>query len=350
MKQYTIGIIGYGGMAVYHQERLIRDPRLRLAGVSDIDPARCDLARAHGLRVYDSNEALLADPGVDLVLVATPNHFHHDLSVAALEAGKHVVCEKPVAMDSAELLSMMDCARRTGRVLTIHQNRRRDADFILVRDALRSGRLGRPFSIESRVLGSRGVPFGWRCHKLAGGGMMLDWGVHLVDQVLQMIPEPVVSVYAQLFSIHTPEVDDAFKLFLRFESGVTALVEVGTLHYLSLPRWFVCGDRGTLQVDDWSCRNRLVRPRDEAVTWEEEILFTKAGPTKTMAPRSSASLEEETLEAGDVDFAQFYTDLLDHLEGKAPLAVTPDEALRVMQVMEAAFRSQETGQAIPDRI
>lgn len=353
MKQYKAALCGYGGMGHWHFEGICKTERVKFIGVYDIDPKRMELAKSEGFeRLYASYEELLADPDIDIVVVATPNNFHKPLVCQALEAGKAVVCEKPVAMSSAELQEMMDTAVRTGSLFTIHQNRRADADYLAMREAAESGLLGKVFEIESRVTGSRGIPEGWRQYAVAGGGMMLDWGVHLIDQLMMMNPTPVTSVYCDMYHVAYKECDDGFKLILKFEDGLMATVEVGTSHYIEAPRWYVCGDRGALIIPDWSCNGKIVRASQHEVTWEEEIIYTKAGPTKTMAPRAKDTIEEIPLDPDKYfsDYDIFYRNLADVLDGTAELRVKPEEAMRVMKVMEASFESDKLGQAVLCRI
>jgi hypothetical protein len=349
MKQYKAAIVGYGGMGHWHFEGICKTDRVRFEGVYDIDPKRMELARSEGFaHLYGSLEELLADKSIDIVVVATPNNFHKSIVCQALEAGKAVVCEKPVAMSSAELQAMMDTAARTGSLFTIHQNRRADADFLQMRGAAESGLLGRVFEIESRVTGSRGIPEGWRQYAVAGGGMMLDWGVHLIDQLMIFDPSPVTSVFCEMYHVAYAECDDGFKLQMKFADGLSATVEVGTSHYIEAPRWYVCGDRGALLIPDWSCNGKIVRAKEHEVRWEEEIIYTKAGPTKTMAPRAKDTIEEIALDPDKYssDYDVFYRNLADVLDGQAELRVKPEEAMRVMKVMEAAFESDRTKQAV----
>ena len=352
MKQYKAALVGYGGMGHWHFEGICKTDRVKFVGVYDIDPKRMELAKSEGFeKLYDSYEAMLADASLDIIVVATPNNFHKTLVCQALEAGKAVVCEKPVAMSSGELQDMMDTAKRTGSLFTIHQNRRADADYLAMREQAESGLLGKVFAIESRVTGSRGIPEGWRQYAVAGGGMMLDWGVHLIDQLMMMNPTPVTSVFCDMYHVAYQECDDGFKLQLKFEDGVMATIEVGTSHYIEAPRWYVCGDRGALTIPDWSCNGKVVRASQHEVTWEEEIIYTKAGPTKTMAPRAKDTIEEIALDPDKYfsDYDVFYRNLADVLDGTAELRVKPEEAMRVMKVMEAAFESDRTGQAILGR-
>ena len=352
-KQYKAAFIGYGGMGRWHYQGICKTDRVLFTGVYDIDPARMEQAKADGIpTAYPSCEALLADPAIDFVVIATPNNFHMSLACQAMEAGKAVVCEKPVAMSSEELQVMMDTAKRTGRLFTVHQNRRADADFLAMRQAVEAGKLGKVFSIESRVTGSRGIPEGWRQYAVAGGGMMLDWGVHLIDQLMYMLPSPVVSVSCEMYHVNYKECDDGFRMLMKFEDGPTAMIEVGTSHYIDAPRWYVSGDRGAIIIPDWSCKGRIVQATNRVTTWEKEIIYTKAGPTKTMAPRSKEEIVETLLNPDDYqsDYDIFYRNLAAVMDGTEELRVKPEEAMRVMKVMEAAFESDRTGQAVLCRI
>lgn len=355
MEKHKLGIIGYGGMASYHAKTLREKAytRAEVKGVYDVNPSRMTAAEAEGYLAYESKEALLADPEIDLVLVATTNEAHKELAIEAMAAGKHVIVEKPVTLNSAELQEIMDASKTYGRVFTVDQNRRTNRDFVLMRRHVEAGEIGKPYVIESRVEGSRGMPTGWRTIKALGGGMMLDWGVHLIDQLMYMVPEKVVNVFCKMYRIEYDQVDDNFRLTMTFESGLTAHIEVSTNNYITHPRWYVLGRTGTLEIGDWDCNGKIVRCIDKEDIWEEEIIYTKAGPTKTMAPRNANSTETIALsEPMDVvdDLTVVYDQFIDAVEGKAELTIRPEQVLRVMRVMEAAFRSDETGDAIHTNI
>lgn len=341
-----VGIIGYGGMGRHHRRQITPDTGLEVVGLYDINPEKT--AKAGGsVKVYDSTAALLADSGIDLVLIATPNNFHKEIAIAAMEAGKHVICEKPVALNSIELGEMIAAAARTGKLFTVHQNRRWDRDYRIVKKAVADGLVGTPFYIESRVQGSSGVPGDWRCVKEAGGGMLLDWGVHLIDQILDMVDSPVVSVFAHLLSVRFKEVDDNFKLLLRFENGLSALVEVDTYCLDPLPRWHVSGDAGTLVVADWACNGSITKVKESTMQWEPGIVYTAAGPTRTMAPRPIETIEKLPLPQVETDEKEYYRNIAAVLAGREPaLRVKPEECLRVMRVIDAAFESEEKDVAV----
>lgn len=347
---YRIGLIGYGGIGGWHTERLQSMPDFEVAAVYDINPARTEKARENGLNGVDSLEEILSDKTIPTVLIATPNNFHKELSIRALEAGKNVICEKPVMMNSAELIEVMAVRDKTGKLFSIHQNRRWDKDFLMVKKTLEDGAIGKPFYIESRVQGSKGVPGDWRCVKEAGGGMLLDWGVHLIDQIMWMTDSPVTQVYAHMLSVKYPEIDDNFKLLLRFENGLSALVEVDTYTFINLPRWHVSGDAGTVQVDDFACGGKIVRANTLEMNWDEGIVYTAAGPTRTMAPRPKESLEELALPDIATDARDYYRMFKNADLTGAPLTVTAEQALRVLRVMDAAFESAEKGECIKLRV
>ena len=341
LKPITIGIIGFGSMAGYHYACLKAHEQLVFKGVFDLNPQRMEEAKKLGLLAYASKEALLADAEIDLVLIATTNEVHADLSIEAMQAGKHVLCEKPVTMSVSELEAVMAVAKATGKIFTINQNRRTNKDFVLMKRSVEAGLLGKAYHIESRVEGSRGMPSGWRTLKALGGGMMLDWGVHLIDQLLYMINEPVTNVFCQGLRLVYPEVDDNFRLHLTFESGLTAQIEVATNNYITHPRWYVLGTEGTLQIDDWNCDGKIVRCIEKDSQWQDEIVYTKAGPTKTMAPRRPESTEtillSEPLDVID-HLSVVYENACSAIRGTAPLAITAEQALRVMKVMEEALK------------
>lgn len=353
-EQYLLGIIGFGGMAGNHFKQLSKgNTKVKIKGVFDINPDRLKAAEEKDLKAYSSRRELLDDPEIDIVLVSATNDVHKEIAIDALKAGKHVLCEKPATMNSDELIEIMDAAKKYNRVFTVDQNRRTNKDFVLMRRNVESGILGKPYVIESRVEGSRGIPAGWRTKKAQGGGMMLDWGVHLIDQMMYMINEKVVNVFCKMYSVHYSEVDDNLRLTLTFESGLTAHIEVSTNNFISHPRWYVLGEDATLQIDDWSCKGKIVKCLERQDRWADEIKTVKAGPTKTMAPRSPETVETiELSEPTDVtdNLDVVYNQLVDAIEGRAELTIKPEQTLRVMRVMEAAFLSAESGEAIKTQI
>ena len=159
---HKMGIIGYGGMAGWHHENSKRIKDFAVVAAHDINPDRLAAAKERGLQPYANLNDFLKDDSFDLVLVATPNNFHKPMVIAALEAGKNVICEKPVAMCIDDFDAMWETSKKTGKLFTVHQNRRWDRDFRIVKKAIETGLVGKPYTIESRVMGQNGVMHGWR--------------------------------------------------------------------------------------------------------------------------------------------------------------------------------------------
>lgn len=132
--------------------------KMVLAGTYDIKEDRQEWARKQGFFTYNSFEDILADERVDVVLVATPNDDHKDLSIRAMRAGKHVLCEKPVMMCSQDLVDVMEVAKETGKIFYPRQNRRWDKDYLTMKKVYDEKLIGNVFHIESRYHGSRGIP------------------------------------------------------------------------------------------------------------------------------------------------------------------------------------------------
>lgn len=344
-RPYGIAIVGYGGMGNQHARLIQSLEVLNLTGIWDIDPVRQEAASGNSFRVYPNFEAVLNDAEVDIVLIATPNHVHKDIAIQAMKAGKDVICEKPVTLNSAELQAILDIAEYTGRLFVVHQNRRWDEDYLSIKTIVDEKRIGEMYHIESRVHGSRGIPGDWRAQKEYGGGMLLDWGVHLVDRLLQMIPEKVKEVYCKFTYVTNTEVDDGFKMMLTFESGKTALVEVGTANLISLPKWYVSGDQGAAIIEDWEMNGRVVRLRTMG-GHDAKPIVAGAGLTKTMAPRNDGSDLEEPLPRIKTDIREFYANVVETIEGKAEIKVKNHEVMRVMKLLEAAILSDAKKQVV----
>ncbi len=345
---YCSAIIGYGGMGGWHHENIAaRVPEIRVKGAWDIRPEMLEKAEEKGLYPYKSLEELLNDRELDLVTIAVPNNFHKELAIACLEHGKNVVCEKPVTLNAAELTEIIAVAEKTGRLFAVHQNRRWDKDFRIVKTILEQNTIGKPYYIESRVQGSRRAMHGWRSYKVNGGGMVYDWGVHLFDQLLWVLPGRVTQVYAQLFQVFSDEVDDNFKAMLRMEDGTSVLVEIATNCFINQPRWHVCCTDGTAVVEDWQCNGKIVRLNtDEEMGWDDEIVYTEAGPTRTMAPRPVQTTEVLPLPQVESDWSDYYKNIVGVLNGTAELIVKPEQSLRVMRLIDCVFESAREGRSI----
>ncbi len=345
MKKMKTAVIGYGGMGSWHVGHIQKSDVCSLAGIYDIDPAKSALAESRGIRAYASLEALLQDETVELCTVAIPNDVHEEVVVACLNAGKHVICEKPVTLSLESLERMIDAAKKNGKRFTTHQNRRWDVDFLAMKQIADSGAIGQVFDLRSCVHGSRGIPSDWRGIKQYGGGMLYDWGIHLIDQALMIFGWDVKSVYCLCDHITNKEVDDGFRLDLHFCNGKRATIELGTYNFISLPRFYMRGEKGTAMITDWREEAQVV----ECTHWHEsEVLpvVTAAGLTKTMAPRDEVTTKSYRISQPASDVHDYYRHFVNAIRTGAEQDVTDDQMRTDLKIILAAFRSAETGKVV----
>ncbi|MCQ2481678.1 MAG: Gfo/Idh/MocA family oxidoreductase [Clostridia bacterium] len=341
-------VIGYGGMGSWHTRKIKEEmgEYAELLGIYDINPERGKVAEENGIHAYATREELLADERIDLVTVATPNDYHKEIVCAVLEAGKNAISEKPVAMNSQELEEMIACANKCGKLFTVHQNRRWDEDYLTMKKILDDKTLGPVFRIESRVQGSRGVPGDWRNQPEHGGGMVLDWGIHLLDQTLMMtLPRKLKTVYAELTNVTNENCDDGFRTTLIFDDGLSFYVEVTTSNFIELPLWYMLGENGSAVINDWDCNGKIVMVSD----WENRDavpIVAGAGITKTMAPRTDDTIQTYPLPFQKADWGEYYKNVFNYLLGKEDIIVTHDQQRRLMKLVEAVFESGNTNKVV----
>ncbi len=337
------GIIGFGYMGNFHMNRMRKMNGMEPYAAFDIDGTKLLDAKEEGLLIYNELSSFLNDDEIDLVVICTPNEVHAELAIHALNAGKHVLCEKPATMSVAELEEVLESARRNNRIFTTHQNRRWDNDYKVVKQIVKEQTIGGITTILSQTFGQRGVCFGWRADPEKGGGMMYDWGVHLIDQLLMLFDDrKVISVYARLRSILTPVVDDYFELELEFERDVVAHISVGTFALQNVPRWFVFGDKGTLKLDDFSgTKGGISKIKDNIRGFRRVAQNASLGPSRTMAHLEKENFEDIYLPVVEDTPYEFYRNLIASIKGEETQVVTPEQMLRAMKVIETAFESSK---------
>ncbi len=344
--KHNLGIVGFGGMGGWHQRHAFESDVVSLAGIYDIKEERRKAAEEMGIHAYPTLEALLADEKIDIVTIATPNDSHKEIAIKALAAGKNVISEKPVTLDTADLQEMIDASKKYGKIFSVHQNRRWDIDFLMTKRLYDSKEIGKLFNIESRIHGSRGIPGDWRGKKEHGGGMLYDWGVHLIDQALQVVSDSrVAEVFCRFDHLTNKEVDDGFRMDMIFENGVKYLVEVGTYNFISMPRFYILGEMGSAIVRDWQDKCEVVRCKE----WYQDNVtpvVTAAGLTKTMAPRDSLTTETYYIDRPKSDVHDYYRNFCKAIEGKEEQIVKHGEMMRVMKLIEAGFESVEKNMPI----
>lgn len=340
-----VGLIGYGAIARAHAAAISSTSGLRLRGICDVSTERRELAAQEWtVPTHSNTEDLFDDPDVGLVVVGTPPSAHADSVLAALAAGKHVVCEKPFALRVQEVDWMMDSAASCEKVLTVYQSRRWDPDYVAMRDVVRSGRIGEPFYMESFIGGYSHPCDYWHSHEPVSGGMIYDWGSHYFDWVLQLFPYTVrsVSAVAHKRVWHDVTNSDQVRVDLIFDGGAQASFLQSDIAAALKPKWYLLGTRGAV-VGEW--RYETVTTRGPGGELIEERLAPADSPArvKVMRPGKDGGSDEEVVALGRRDAGGFYGNLADHLAWQEPLAVPPDEARRTVAVMEAAAHSIARG-------
>ena len=324
-----VGLTGYGAIARAHAASIAATPGLSLAGVCDISDERRKLAASEwSVRTHARAEEMLEDPDVGLVVVGTPPSVHFDSVMAALRAGKHVVCEKPFAIRVEEVDRMIDAASAGNRVLTVYQSRRWDPDYLALRDVVRSGQIGDAFYMESFIGGYDHPCDFWHSDEAISGGMIYDWGSHYFDWILQLMPDTVRSISAHAHKLvwHDVTNSDQVRVDLTFAGGAQATFLQSDIASVRKPKWYVLGTRGAV-VGDWQA---------------EAVPADFPARVKVFRPGDGGS-HEEMLQLSPRDDNGFYSNLADHLAWDEPLAVTPHEARRTVAVMETATQSIKRG-------
>jgi scyllo-inositol 2-dehydrogenase (NADP+) len=337
-----VGIIGYGFAGRgFHAYLVGRIPDLRLTAVASRDPERRRRAEQdYGVATYATPAEMLDRGAVDLVVVATPHDTHAALATEAMAAGKHVVVDKVMCLNAAEADSMIDASRRHGVLLSVFHNRRWDGDYLTIKKVLEEGWLGAPYLIETAVLRYR-APRGWRGDPAASGGLLYDWGAHLIDHALQLVPGPVESVNCEIqYRGWGAGIGSYARLLLRFGGGVLYGIELGNLARVDKPRWLVLGERGALVKHGLDPQEPAMLAGDIDAAVEDPANRARI---RTELNELASELVVESMRG---DWTAYYRNIADALLGRAELAVTPESVRRAMAVFDAAMASARTGETI----
>lgn len=352
---YNYAVIGYGFIGRRHVATLKNFDRSDCVAICDINPQRLEEAKElyPDTPVYDHVDKLLAAEKLDGVIIAANNNQHKELVIKAAQAGLNIICEKPVAMTVAEFDEMMDEVEKAGVSLTVHQQRRFDKDFRSVKKTYDDKLVGDVYTIKSSLYGYNGNMHDWHVYKSQGGGMLYDWGVHLIDQILFMVDSPLKVVFADVRNVINKEVDDYFNILMRFENGVTAEIELGT-YYLSDAKdwferhWYVGGNKGSMYANKFDPEGKIVRTTRllENVAEDQDKSAKSYGPTRSFGVPEEGLIITEDIPLVAADHIQYFENYFDFLDGKAELLVTPAQVRKVLEVMEACWKSAETFQSV----
>ncbi|HEX8957924.1 MAG TPA: oxidoreductase [Burkholderiaceae bacterium] len=339
-KQLNVAIIGCGYATVTFHAPLIRSvPGLSLVAVSSSDRAKAE-ASLSGVEVCDTPEQLLTRADIDVVVIPTPNHMHHPLAMQALQAGKHVVVDKPFTLDTAQARELLDTAKAQGKVLSVFHNRRWATDFLTVQKLIASGVLGRVAHYEAHFDRFRpAVRQRWRESSVPGGGLWYDLGSHLLDEALQLfgMPQAIgLDLAAQRDGAVT---DDWFHCVLRYDRRLRVVLHAGALVARPGPRYAIHGTLGSYTkfgLDPQEDQLKAgMRPGDAG--WG---IDRSAG---ALVLADGDNLRESILPNEPGDYARYYIGLRDAVLGAAPNPVPAEQGLQVMQLIEAGLRSATRG-------
>jgi predicted dehydrogenase len=262
-----------------------------------------------------------------------------------------VLCEKPVALSLEDLDEMDAACKKAGVTFTVHQQRRFDIDFRTAKNIYDSGELGDLYVVKSCLYGFNGNMHDWHVFMDQGGGMLYDWGVHLIDQMLWMIPEKVTQVFANLRNVINKEVDDYFHIMLRFESGLVGEIELGTYYLTDKEHhferhWFLGGNKGSAYIDGFFPEGRIVHTDGLLKNVGGKRTMTAAGPTRSFGPPPEGKLILKDIPVADTKHSDYFANYLNALDGREEFLVKIPETRRVLRLMDAVRESGRTGKSI----
>ncbi|KAH6603184.1 hypothetical protein Trco_007959 [Trichoderma cornu-damae] len=357
-KTFNVGVVGYGLSAkVFHIPFIITTPGLKLHSIVQRSPKAGDSAPADypSLKHYTSSDDLVADSEVDVIVVTTPPDNHFDLTKKALEAGKHVLTEKPFVPTSAEAQELADVARQSGRLVCVYQNRRWDADFLLAKHLIEKGALGRVLEYNTHFDRYRAdAPASWKGQLgiSRGGSALFDLGTHLIDQAYVLFGLPQ-SVHGRLLNQREGraefETPDAVSAQLAYADGLLVNVNISALSAeANQLRYWIRGTKG-------SFRKFHLDPQEDQLRAGGKPTDAGYGVEST-ANSSLTAVDEATGKSSQVPvpelvpetYRAFYGDFAKALEsGKAEdIPVKAEQARDVLRIIEGILESAKTGKDV----
>ena len=342
-----VGLLGYAqSIGKAHGLGIEATAGLSLGAACDLDQQRLEQAQHDfpQVKTYDSAAALAADPEVDLVIVATPPNTHAKLSLQMMAAGKHVVCEKPLAINRQETAAMVEMAEKQQVHLSCHQNRRWDVDYLAIRQALTEGLIGELFYLETFV-GGFNHPCGyWHSHDAVSGGTAYDWGAHYLDWLVSLIRHQVSAVIStrQKRVWHDVTNADQERIQIRFAGGQEAEFIHSDIAAVGKPKWYLLGTEGAI-VGHW--RDVSTYEIDPVLYFHQhDIPVTEMVPDLTLHRRHlTGQIVAQKLALPKREHYLFHRNLADHLLTGEPIAAPLEDSVRVVEILEAASRSAAKG-------
>jgi scyllo-inositol 2-dehydrogenase (NADP+) len=345
----NIGLIGFGMAGqIFHAPFIEAVEGLNLTVVQTSNEANIKFARRNypDTKIVGETSALLADDEIDLVFVGTPTHTHFELAKKVLEAGKHAVVEKPFTVSSSEGFKLARLAESRGLILSIHQNRRWDSDFLTVRKIVEKKMLGRLVEAEIHYDRYRPAFRGntWKEENLPGTGVLYDLGSHLIDQAQTLFGLPD-AVTADIRTQRTGgEIPDNFEVILHY-ADLKVTLKSGMLVREPLPHYILLGEKGAfikygmdVQEADLNAGKVPLTAKDWGV--EPEDLWGKIN-TEFEGVHLIGKVESEP-----GNYRKFFENIRDAVLQNAPLIVTAGQAANTIKIVETAIQSSKEKRTI----
>ncbi|HWY44808.1 MAG TPA: Gfo/Idh/MocA family oxidoreductase [Candidatus Sulfotelmatobacter sp.] len=340
------GLIGFGlGGRAFHAPFIATVPGLRLAAV--LQRTGDDAARIYaGTKIVRTLDELLAISSIRLIAISTPNHTHFPFAKACLEAGRYVVVDKPFTTTLAEANELVALAQKTGRLLTVYQERRWDGDFKTLQLLLASEALGRVVHFESTFDRCRPqVRDSWKEKPGPGNGIFFDLGPHLLDHALKLFGPPEALLADIRVERDGGVNDDAFDATFYYANGMRAALSSSTLAPVARPHFRVLGTKATFIKQNLDPQEALLRSGCPASgdSWGAE----REEEWGTLTEFDGAHTKQSRIPTLQGDYRGFYENVRDVMLGTAKPAVTHEEMLRVMYALELAKESSTQRKALP---
>jgi predicted dehydrogenase len=327
-----VGVVGYGGAFNMGRAHLneMKKAGMTPVAVAEIDPKRLEVATQDfpGIETYASVDAMLKKSSVNLVTLITPHNTHAALGVKCLKAGRHVVAEKPLAITTAECDAMIAAAKRSKVILSTYHNRHWDNIILGAMQHLKKGEIGKIVRVDVKMGGFGKPGDWWRSSKTISGGILYDWGVHILEYTLQMMNSDIVEVSGHTWSgvwadqtkwkKDTNE-DEGF-VVVRFANGAWSTLQITSIDARPDPTWFkVQGTKGTM-----------------ALNWDatEIIALDGANRITTRYPNPPS------------EGWKFYQNVADHLTKGTKLVITGEWARRPIHILDLACQSAKAKRAM----
>jgi len=342
------GVVGYGlAGKVFHAPMISAVEGLELAAVVERSSRNAEQSYP-GITTYTSLEAMLEDESIELVVIATPNLLHAPQAEAALAAGRHVVVDKPVGNNSAQIAALIAKATEQNRLLIPFHNRRWDSDFRTLKKLLHEEKLGRVVYLESTFDRWRPTPRRniWRENGSEGGGLLLDLGTHVADQALFLFGLPEAVTGDVRIERDKGVTMDSFTIRLRY-SGLAVTVSANCLAAIPRPRYLVRGTKGNFIK--WGLDPQEARLKESGrVVENEELGWGNEPPSAwgTLAVDTDGVIESESLKPIPGDYRLFYAGVRDAILGKAAPPVQAVDAWRSTRLLEWAEESSASRREI----